>query len=160
MAKRKVGNQIANLIPNHKKLGIALISLHVGGMPHTFGKFSMRATMLFLNFTSIRGLHTKLWASKVAGVPILGILGQNDIWMLASWPSIDNTIRGKVVASPKSRSWWILWVHLCPWFVRASKMLQLCYHNPTFGRVWGWHSHFRNGVLGVLWDSRNFRIRL
>ncbi len=26
-----------------------------------------------LNFTSIRGLHTKLWDSKVAGVPILGI---------------------------------------------------------------------------------------
>jgi hypothetical protein len=28
-----------------------------------------------LNFTSIGGLHTKLWASKVAGVPILGISG-------------------------------------------------------------------------------------
>jgi hypothetical protein len=22
--------------------------------------------------------------------------------------------------------------------------------NPTFGRVWGWHSHSRNGDLGVL----------
>jgi hypothetical protein len=32
--------------------------------------------------------------------------------------------------------------------------------NPTFGRVWGWHSHSRNGDLGVLWDFRNFRIRL
>jgi hypothetical protein len=28
-----------------------------------------------LNLTSIEGLHTKLWASKVAGVPILGISG-------------------------------------------------------------------------------------
>jgi len=28
-----------------------------------------------LNLTSIEGLHTKLWASKVVGVPILGILG-------------------------------------------------------------------------------------
>jgi hypothetical protein len=27
-----------------------------------------------LDLTSIEGLHTKLWASKVAGVPILGIL--------------------------------------------------------------------------------------
>jgi hypothetical protein len=26
-----------------------------------------------LSFTSIEGLHTKLWASKVAGVSILGI---------------------------------------------------------------------------------------
>jgi hypothetical protein len=29
----------------------------------------------FLKLTSIRGLHKKLWASKVAGVPILGISG-------------------------------------------------------------------------------------
>jgi len=34
------------------------------------------------------------------------------------------------------------------------------YCNPTFGRVWGWHSHSWNGDLGVLWDSRNFRVRL
>jgi hypothetical protein len=37
-----------------------------------------------LDFTSIRGLHTKLWASKVAKIPIskiLGILKQNDIWV-------------------------------------------------------------------------------
>jgi len=27
------------------------------------------------NLTSIRALHTKLWASKIVGVPILGILG-------------------------------------------------------------------------------------
>jgi hypothetical protein len=32
--------------------------------------------------------------------------------------------------------------------------------NPTFGRVWGWHSHSRNGDLGVLRDSQNFRVRL
>ncbi len=33
-------------------------------------------------------------------------------------------------------------------------------HKPTFGRVWGWHSHSRNGDLGVLRDSWNFRVRL
>ncbi len=36
---------------------------------------------------------------------------------------------------------------------------QIC-HNPTFGRMWGWHSHSRNGDLGVLWDSWNFRVQL
>jgi hypothetical protein len=35
----------------------------------------------------------------------------------------------------------------------------LFYRNPTFGRVWRWHSHFRNGDLGVLWDSWNFKFR-
>jgi hypothetical protein len=28
-----------------------------------------------LNLTSIGGLHKKVWASKIAGIPILGILG-------------------------------------------------------------------------------------
>ncbi len=53
-------------------------------------------------------LKHKLWASKVARVPILGILGvlgQNDIWVLAPWPGIENNIKGKVVVSPKSGPW-------------------------------------------------------
>jgi hypothetical protein len=50
----------------------------------------------FLNLISIEGLHTKLWAPKVARVPTLGTLGilglplgvsgQNDIWVLVLWP--------------------------------------------------------------------------
>jgi hypothetical protein len=46
MAKRKVESQIVNLIPDHYKSGIALTSLHVGGVPHIVGKLSMRATTL------------------------------------------------------------------------------------------------------------------
>jgi hypothetical protein len=30
---------------------------------------------------------------------------QNDMWVLASWPNIKNIVRGKVVASPKSKPW-------------------------------------------------------
>jgi len=40
----------------------------------------------------------------------LGVLRQNVIWVLFLWPCIDKTIRGKVVASPKSMSWWVFWV--------------------------------------------------
>jgi hypothetical protein len=32
--------------------------------------------------------------------PKLGVLGQNDIWVQAVWPSTKNNIRGKVVVSP------------------------------------------------------------
>jgi hypothetical protein len=32
----------------------------------------------------------------------LGVSGQNDIWVVVMWPSIEYTIRGKVVASPPS----------------------------------------------------------
>jgi hypothetical protein len=66
------------------------------------------------------------WDSpKVVGVPTLGISGQNDIWMWASWRGTKYIIRGKVVASPKSRPWWVLWVQVCLWFVLASKVFQL-----------------------------------
>jgi hypothetical protein len=53
-----------------------------------------------LNLILIRGLHTKLWGPKVVGVP-----RQNAIWMWALWRGTKYTIRGKVVASPKSRLW-------------------------------------------------------
>jgi hypothetical protein len=62
------------------------------------------------DLTSIRGLHTKLCTSKVVRVPILGISGlsfespkQNDIWVLAPWPGIKNTIKGKGGGFPQVR---------------------------------------------------------
>jgi hypothetical protein len=44
----------------------------------------------------------------------------------ALWLGIKNNIRGKVAASPKSGSWWVLWVCVCLWFVHALKVFQLC----------------------------------
>jgi hypothetical protein len=38
------------------------------------------------------------------------------------WPCTKYVITGKVVASPKSGSWWILCVRVCLWFVRAPKV--------------------------------------
>ncbi len=63
---------------------------------------------------------------KNFGTPNLGVLGQNDIWVLASWPGTKNTIKGKVVASVEFGPWWILWIRVCPWLMRAPKVLQLC----------------------------------
>jgi len=85
------------------------------------------------NLISIRGLHAKLWAPKVVGVPIVRISGlpfesPGTKWHLGAGPMAKQkyTIRGKVVASPKFGSWWILWVRICPWFVLTPKVLQLC----------------------------------
>ncbi len=94
---------------------------------------------------SIRGLNTKLWTPKVGthnfgGSQLwefwdshLGILGQNDIWVLVLWPRTKHTIRGKVMASPKSESWWIFWVHGCPWFMCAPKCSNYALTNLLFG---------------------------
>jgi len=43
----------------------------------------------------------------------LGIPKQHDMWVLVPWLSIEYTIKGKVVASPESNSWWVLWVWVC-----------------------------------------------
>ncbi len=66
-------------------------------------------------------LHTPKWTPIC---PHLGVLGQNAIWMWASWPSTKYNIRGKVVASPKSEAWWVLWVQGCSWLVLAPKVLK------------------------------------
>jgi hypothetical protein len=106
---------------------------------HILLENSQWGLQLCFNLTSIEDLHTKLWASKVTRVPISRILGlpvgaskQNDIWVLALWPSIENTIRGKVMASPKSRPWWVLWVHVYMWFAHALKMFSYVLTNLLF----------------------------
>jgi hypothetical protein len=63
-----------------------------------------------LDLISIEGLHTKSWESQLWEFrdSNLGVSRQNDIWVLVPWPDIEYTIRGKVVASPKSELWCVL----------------------------------------------------
>jgi hypothetical protein len=82
-----------------------------------------------LDLTSIRGFHRKLWVSKVVGVSILGILGlplgsPKTKWDLGARPMTRHKeyYKGKVVASPKFGPWWVLWVRVYPWFIRAPKV--------------------------------------
>jgi len=60
------------------------------------------------------------------GTPIWKSWDKMPFWMWASWKGTKYTIRGKVVASPKSGPWWVLWVRICLWFVLTPKVLQLC----------------------------------
>jgi hypothetical protein len=82
---------------------------------------------------------------KSCGSPNFGNFGtrQNDIWVLALWLGTKNTIRGKVVASPKSGLWWVLWVHVFPWLIRAPKTFQLCTNQLI---VWFVHVHVNNWI--------------
>jgi hypothetical protein len=57
--------------------------------------------------------------------PIWESWDKNAIWMWASWRGTKYTIRGKVVASPKSRPQWVLWIRVCPWLFLAPKVLKL-----------------------------------
>jgi hypothetical protein len=98
-----------------------------------------------LNLILIGGLQTKLWAPKSQKSQLwefwdshLEVSGQNAIWMWASWRGIDYNIRGKVVASPKSGLWWVLWVRIYPWWVLAPKVFKLCINQLVV-----WFVHIR-----------------
>jgi hypothetical protein len=77
------------------------------------------------------------------GVPAVGILGlpfgSLEIkWHLGVGLVAKHKVyyKGKVVASPKYGLWWVLWVRVCPWLVRASK----CYnYAPNLILIRGLH---------------------
>ncbi len=80
------------------------------------------------NFISIGGLHTKLWAPKVVGIPTFGISGfplwsLGTKWHLNAGPMAKHIVyyKGEGGGFPKSGLWWFLWVCVCPWLVHALK---------------------------------------
>ncbi len=114
-------------------MGIALIFLCAGSMPHTIGKFLTRATTFLWTSLQLKVCTQSYGPPKLRESQFcefrdshLGVPGQNDIWVLVLWWGIKYTIWGKVVASPKSKPCWVLWVRVCMWLVRAPKVLQLC----------------------------------
>ncbi len=147
MAKRKVGSPIGNLTPNHKKSGIDPTFVRADGVQHTVGKLSTRATTL-LSTSSRSKVWTrsydpaKLQKSNLSsfGTPLWESWDKKAIWLWASRRGIENTIWEKVVASPKSEPWWVLWVQSRSWFVLTPKVLQ---HN-TNQFVVGWMQNRMN----------------
>jgi hypothetical protein len=125
--KDGLGVKLAIWLPTTKS------SSRAGGVQHIVEKFSTRATnFLHTSFQSEvcmqsygppKSRESQLWEFRDSQ---LGVPGQNVIWMLVSWLGIKYIVRGKVVVSPKSELWWVLWVQVCPWFVLAPKVLQLC----------------------------------
>jgi hypothetical protein len=86
--KKGFENQSVNLTPNHKKIGIHLDLLVCRWRATYLWKNLDEEQNFASNFTSIGGLHKKLWASKIAGIPISKISG------LPSWESWDRMTFG------------------------------------------------------------------
>jgi len=112
MAKRRAGSQIANLTPDHKKSGIEPIYLAAGGVPHIVGKLLTRATTLLQTAPQSKVCSQSYGAPKSRESQLVGfrdshsgVPGKIAIWMYPPWRAVEYTIRGKVVASPKSRPW-------------------------------------------------------
>jgi len=112
MAKRRAESQTAGLILDHKKSGIDPIYLVAGGRATYRWKDLNESYNFASDRIAIRGLLAKLWGSKVTGVPFGAISGlplgsseKNSHLDVASVRAAEYTIRGKVVASPKSGPW-------------------------------------------------------
>jgi hypothetical protein len=119
MVKRRAGSQTGNLTPDHKKSWIDPTPACTDRVQHTVGKLLRRATSLL--YTSSQ---SKLWAGSYE-LPksqeskprqfwdsSLGVSGIKAIWMRVPRSNAENTIRGKVVASPEFGPWWVKWVRV------------------------------------------------
>jgi hypothetical protein len=119
-----------------------------GGVWHPVGKISTRdITLLEISSQSkvyiqsygpSKLRESQLWEFRDSR---LGVLEQNDIWLLVMWLGTKYNRRGMVVASLESRLWWVLWVYVCMWFVHAPKCSNYALTNLLFGLyrfVWVW----------------------
>jgi hypothetical protein len=97
----------------------------------TIGKILTRATSLLQTSFQLE-VSTQSYGPPKSRESQLWEL-QNDIGVLVSWLGTKYIIRGKVVAAPKSKSWWFLWVRVCPWFTRAPKCSNYALTNLLFG---------------------------
>jgi hypothetical protein len=57
------------------------------------------------------------------------------------------SIKGKVVASPKFRPWWVLWVRVCTWLFLAPKVFQPCTNQLV---VWFMQVYVNDWLLVIL----------
>jgi hypothetical protein len=100
MDKRRANSQIASLTLNQKKSGIDPIYLSVNDVRHTVGKLSTKATTLLQTAPRSKVCSQSYGASKLRESR-----ERKAIWMWAPWRGAKYTIRGKVVANPKSGPW-------------------------------------------------------
>jgi hypothetical protein len=63
------------------------------------------------------------------------------------WSDTKNIIRRKVVVSPKSGLWWVLWVRNCPWLVLAPKGPKLCTNQRV---IWFAQIHVSDWTLVII----------
>jgi hypothetical protein len=112
----------------------------------------------------IGGLSKKLWLRKVARVQtgiisklLLGSPGiKKTIWMQVPWRGAENTIWRKVVGSPESGPWWVLWVQGRPWLVLAPRCSRMWTNQLVVGLMQIWKRVTKSlSLFPVLSQSSN-----
>jgi len=96
-------------------------------------KFLNECYNFTLDLISIQGLHAKLWAPEVVGIPVVGIsrfpLGNIETKCHLDVGLVERHIiyyKGEGGGFPQVRVVVSLVSPNCPWFILALKVLQLC----------------------------------
>jgi hypothetical protein len=120
--------------PTIKSQEFPPISLCIGVMPHTIGKLSTRVTTLLQtssqsevctqSYGPPKSWESQLWEFQDSQV---GVLGQNDIWVLISWPNTKYTIKGEGGGLPQVRAV-VSFVSLCLPMIRPSTKSAITTH--------------------------------
>jgi hypothetical protein len=135
-AKEGPGIKLAIWLPTTKSLK-STSSRHPIEECDTSLERSRRGLQLWFRPRCDPTLQSGVMSSQSPGTPIGTVLGQfrdsnlrvpgkRAIWMWPRRRAAENTIRGKVVASPESGPWWVKWVQMpmaCPNTQRCSRML-------------------------------------
>jgi len=105
----------------------------VGVITHWMEKFFIPLES-FWNVDVWNGLAWPIWTCNIQVIAKKKVRSPeiNDIWVLVPWLGTKYIIRGKVVASPKFGSWWVLWVCVCSWFIHAPKCYNYALTNLLF----------------------------
>jgi len=95
----------------------------------TFPYTSLQLEVYTQSYKCPKLQESQFWELKLP----LGSFGTK--WHLGVGPIARHReyYNGKVLASPKFGLWWILWVHVCPWLVRATKCPNYALSNLLFG---------------------------
>ncbi len=104
-------------------------------VPHTIGKLWTRATTILWTSSQSKVCTQSFAPTESRESQLWEFWDSPDKMTFGCWsvPGTKYTIKGKVMASPKSGSWWILWICVCSWFVRASKCCNYALTNLLFG---------------------------
>jgi len=138
-AKERLGIKLTVWLPTTKNQEPDVCA---DGRRHTIGKLSRRATSLLQTSS-----QSEVWAGSYElsksreSKPgqfrdsSLGVPGIKVIWMRVPRSNAENTIWGKVVASPESGPWWFKWVQGRPWLVPTPKGCKMSF-NQLVGWIW------------------------
>ncbi len=140
MGKRRAGSQIASLTPNHEKSGIDPIPTCDGGVQHGVRKLLRRVTILVETLSqsevgarSYDGPKSRESKPGQFRDSTLGVSRQKATWLWARWSNAEDTVWGKVVASPEPGPWWVKWVQGRPWLVLTPKGCKMSYNQLVVG---------------------------